>query len=60
MRDAQNPLDIFFILKEKLFVNQERSIAEHHSEKQIRTPCPAALDGSDYEVIIKNKLRISF
>ena len=59
MRQAEDPVDILLVLKEQLFIYINSGIAEQESEEQISAFLPTAFYGSDYQVIIKDKPRIS-
>lgn len=59
MRKAEDLVDILLVLKEQLFIYINSGIAEQDSEEQISAFFPTAFYGSDYQVIIKDKTRIS-
>lgn len=59
MRQAEDLVDILLVLKEQLFIHINSGIAEQESEEQIGALLPTAFYGSDYQVVIKDKPRIS-
>ncbi len=59
MRQAEDLVDVPLVLKEQLFIHINNGIAEQESEEQISAFLPTAFYGSDYQVIIKDKPRIS-
>lgn len=59
MGQAEDFVDILLVLKEQLFIYINSGIAEQDSEEQISAFPPTALYGSDYQVIIEDKPRIS-